>query len=249
MRAHDLDAIRQLPLFSTMLQANFDALMHAAYAQVFPAGLQLLRQGDAADFLHVLMEGSIELHAGWAGRETTMAVVRPVNSFILAACIRDAPYLMSARTIERSHVVLIPTSDVRAAFRRDPEFAVAVMDDLAGSYRTVVRLTKGLKPRNSRERIAAWLLRQSAREGNAAGFLLPIEKRLLASYLGMTAENLSRSLKALEAHGVKVDGARVTITDREKLCALVRYDPLIDGTDPGGGPSCPWTPGSAAGGG
>lgn len=238
MRAHDLPAIRHLPLFRTMLQGNFDALMRAAYAQVFPAGLELIRQGDAADFLHVLMEGGVELHSGWADRETTMAVVRPVRSFILAACIRDAPYLMSARTIERSHIVLIPTSDLRATFRRDPEFAVAVIDELAGCYRAVVRQTKGLKLRNSRERIASWLLRQSVRAGNAAGYHLPIEKRLLASYLGMTPENLSRALKSLEADGIKVDGARVIITDRARLAALARFDPLIDGSDSRDDTSC-----------
>lgn len=81
----------------------------------------------------------------------------------------------------------------------------------------------------------SWLLRQSVRRGNAAGYRLPIEKRLLASYLGMTAENLSRALKSLESDGLKIDGARVIITDRDKLAALVRFDPLIDGGDPGDG--------------
>jgi hypothetical protein len=32
---------------------------------------------------------------------------------ILAACIRDAPYLMSARTLEKSRIVLIPSGDLR----------------------------------------------------------------------------------------------------------------------------------------
>lgn len=47
MRPEDLVEIRQLPLFRNMLQANFSALMQAAYAQRFPAGLELIRQGAA----------------------------------------------------------------------------------------------------------------------------------------------------------------------------------------------------------
>jgi CRP/FNR family transcriptional activator FtrB len=234
MRAHELPAIRRLPLFRDMLQDSFETVMQGAYAQAFPAGLELIRQGDPADFLHVVMEGSVELFARWAGRECTMAVVRPVDSFILAACIRDAPYLMSARTLERARIVLVPASEMRAVFRRDPEFAVAVIHELAGCYRSVVRHAKGLKLRNSRERIAAYLLRQSAQAGYVASYLLPVEKRLLASYLGMTAENLSRALKSLEADGVKIDGMRVIITDRTRLTALARPDPLIDGPDPDG---------------
>lgn len=231
MRPTDLPEIRRLPLFRDMMEASFEGLMGGAHAQAFPGGLELIRQGDPADLLHVVLEGAIELYASWGGRQCTMAVVRPVGCFILAACIRDAPYLMSARTIERSRVVLIPASDLRAVFRRDPEFAVSVIHDLAGAYRAVVRHAKGLKLRNSRERVASYLLRQSALLENAPTYLLAIEKRHLASYLGMTPENLSRTLKSLEADGVKVDGARVIIVDRARLTALARPDPLLDGSD------------------
>ena len=231
MRPQELPEIRHLPLFRDMLQANFEALMQGAYAQSFPAGLELMRQGDPADFLHVVMEGAVELYAGWGGRECTMAVVRPVGTFILAACIKDAPYLMSARTLERSRIILVPSSDLRAVFRRDTEFAVSVIHELAGCYRSVVRHAKGLKLRTSRERIASYLLRQSALAGNVASYCLPVEKRLLASYLGMTPENLSRTLKTLEADGVKLDGNRVIITDRARLTALAQPDRLIDGPD------------------
>lgn len=232
MRSQDLPEVRHLPLFRDMLQANFEALMQGADALDLPAGLEVIRQGDPADFLHVVVEGSVELYARWVERESTMAVVGPVGSFILAACIKDAPYLMSARTLEASRLILVPASDLRAIFRRDPEFAVSVIEELAGCYRAVVRHAKGLKLRSSRERIAAWLLKQSLLAGGAESYLLPVEKRLLASFLGMTPENLSRTLKALEAEGVRIDGMRVIITDRRRLETVVQPDILIDGPDP-----------------
>lgn len=231
MRPHERSDIRQLPLFRDMRQDSFEALMQAAYVQGFPQGLELIRQGDPADFLHVVLDGAVELFAGWSGRETTMAVVRPLGTFILAATIRDAPYLMSARTLERARIVLLPSTDLRAVFRDDSGFAMSVVQELAGCYRAMVRNTKMLKLRNSRERVAGYLLRQSQLAGNVAGYLLPVEKRLLASFLGMTPENLSRAFKALEAHGVRIDGQRVIITDAARLAAEARLDPLIDGPD------------------
>lgn len=233
MRPADLPEIRRLPLFRDMMQSTFETLVANAYAQVFPAGLELIRQGDPADFLHVVVEGSVELYATWADRQCTMAVVDSLGSFILAACIKDAPYLMSARTIERSRIVMIPAPDLRAIFRRDTEFAVSVITELAGAYRAVVRHAKGLKLRTSRERVAAYFLAQSRLAENANSFVLPIEKRYLASFLGMTPENLSRTLKSLEIDGVKLDGARVILTDRARLVALVQPDPLLDGPDDG----------------
>lgn len=232
MRPDDLAEIRHLPLFSGMRPDCFDRLMQAAYVQHFPQGLTMIRQGDPADFLFILLEGQVELFASWAERETTMAVVRPIGTFILAASIRDAPYLMSARTLERSRIMLVPSSDLRTVFQEDSAFAMAIINELAGCYRAVVRHAKGLKLRNSRERIASYLLRQAQYAGDVRSFILPVEKRLLASYLGMTAENLSRALRSLEEDGLKVDGSRVIITDPEKLARIAQLDTLIDGPDP-----------------
>lgn len=231
MRATDLPEIRHLPLFSDMLQANFEQLMQAAYAQSFPAGVELIRQGDPADFLHVVVEGRVELFAEWGGQTCTMAIVQPVGTFILAACIRDAPYLMSARTLQKSRIILIPASDLRAVFRRDPEFAVSTINELAGCYRAVVRHAKGLKLRTARERVAAYLVRQAQRAGGAGSFTLPLEKRVIASYLGMTPESFSRTLKQLESVGIAVRGATVSVTALDRLIAIARPDPLLDGPD------------------
>lgn len=242
MRPEDLAEIRQLPLFRNMLQANFAALMQAAYAQRFPAGLTLIHQGARADFLHVVVEGSVELFADWRGRSTTMAVIQPVGTFILAACIRDLPYLMSARTLEPARLLLVPASDLRSIFRGDPEFAVSIVGELAGAFRSMARHAKNLKLRTSRERIACYLLKQSQLAGGADRFVLQVEKRLVASYLGMTPENLSRALKALEVEGVSVKGQTVTITNRGRLMAACPPDVLIDGPDPdriSGGVSLP----------
>lgn len=231
MRPADIPEIRRLPLFRDMAEDEFKRLVPHAYAQVFPAGLELVRMGDRADFLHVVIEGSVELFATWEGRQCTMAILEPVGTFILAACIRDAPYLMSARTLQRSRLVLIPAGALRRAFRNDVAFALSVLDELAGTYRAMVRHAKGLKLRNSRERIAAYLMRQSVLAGEKVAFRLPIEKRHLASYLGMTPENLSRTLRLLEGEGVKIDGSLVIITDRKRLADVARLDPLLDGPD------------------
>ncbi len=228
MRNADLEEIRALSLFRDLSEEHFAALTRGAYHQSFPPQVTLIEEGQQADFLHVVTEGAVELYAGWNGRETTMAVVRPISTFILAACITDAPYLMSARTLMPSRVALIPGSDLRAAFAQDVAFAQAILRELAECYRGVVRHAKGLKLRASRERLAAYLLRQSGAGGGAV-FDLQIEKRLLASYLGMTPENLSRSIRSLRDAGVSVEGQRVTISNRAALVAIAQPTELLDG--------------------
>lgn len=219
--------VRALALFADMDQVNFESLMRGSYVQNFPPRIDLITEGDSPDFLHVVVSGAVDLFSSWNGKETCMATVRPVSTFILAATIKDAPYLMSARTLEKSRIILLPSEDVRQVFEKDGAFARAIVTELSQCYRAVVKNTKDLKLRTSLERLANYLLRQMGRTGSSA-FDLLMEKRRLASFLGMTPENLSRAFKGLEPYGVRVDGNHIKITDAEELMRFAKPSPLID---------------------
>ncbi|HPD93962.1 MAG: cyclic nucleotide-binding domain-containing protein [Rhodobacter sp.] len=220
--------IRKLDLFSRMADDHFAALMRGAYVQNFPAQIELITEGEPSDFLHIVISGSVDMFSTWNGRETSMATIRPIATFILAATIKDAPYLMSARTLEKSRIALIPSQDVRAIFDADSDFARAIVTELAQCYRSVIKAQKDLKLRTSLERLANYLLRQQRNAGGGASFDLAYEKRRLASVLGMTPENLSRAFKGLQPFGVSVAGTRITIDDQGDLARFAKPNPLID---------------------
>src|SRR4051794_23147021 len=102
MKTSDLDIVRDLPLFHDMGADNFASLMSAAFLQRFPGGLVLIREGQRADFLHVVVEGLVELFSEVNEREIGLSLIRPVSTFILAAVIKDAVYLNSARTLDNT---------------------------------------------------------------------------------------------------------------------------------------------------
>ena len=228
MRSGDLSEIRKLDLFKDMGDDSYDTLMRGAYVQNFPPQVELITEGEFCDFLYILVDGSVELLGEWNDTESTMAIIQPVSTFILAAAVKDAPCLMSARTLEKSRLVFLPSTDVRAGIEADNAFARAVVDDLAKCYRGVIKNSKGLKLRTSLERLANYLLKHQRKSGGGAKFQLTIEKRRLASYLGMTPENLSRAIKSLRPYGVLIDGARVEIADNTDLKTLAKPTPLID---------------------
>jgi CRP/FNR family transcriptional activator FtrB len=224
----DIDQIRTLPLFATMAPDNFDSLMKVAYLQRFPAQIELINEGDFADFLYVVLEGRVELYSTGNDRETTMAMITPVSTFLLAATIKSASYLMSGRTIKASRVLLIPSEDVRRILDIDPGFSRAIVDELATCYRSVVKATKNLKLRTAVERVGNYIIRLQDKSEGADMVELPVGKRVLASMLGMTPENLSRAFSALQSYGILVSGPRIEITDRDALVTYCKPNPLID---------------------
>ncbi len=228
MPASEYQDIRKLDLFAQMSDDHFTSLMRGAYVQNFPAQIELITEGEPSDFLHIVISGSVDLFSIWNGRETSMATVRPISTFILAATINDAPYLMSARTLEKSRIALIPSQDVRAIFDADSNFARAIVTELAKCYRSVIKAQKDLKLRTSLERLANYLLRKQRNAGGGAAFELNYEKRRLASVLGMTPENLSRAFKGLQPYGVTVTGTRISIDNQADLVRFAKPNPLID---------------------
>lgn len=231
MRAADADQIRSMPLFRDMAGTHFADLVKAAYLQRFPALVELIAENDRPDFLHVVVEGGVELYSKHGRRETTVSVCRPFSTFILAAVIRDLPYLASGRTVEASRILLLPAEDVRTAFDADGAFARAIVHELSASFRGVMKELKSHKLRTSAERLANWILVNNARNGANGSFTLPYDKRTLAARLGMTPENLSRTLAQLTAHGVTVKHRDVVIDDIAKLTDFADPTPSIDDAD------------------
>lgn len=228
MRAEDIDAVRGLRLFGGVDQKHIDTMLRVSFLQRFPAHVELVREGDPADFLHVVVDGQVEIFSAYRDRETTVAVIGPGHSFITAAVVLDRIYLKSARSLTSARVLLIPADAVRRCFGEDAAFARAIANDLAIAYRSVVKEVKNQKLRSGLERLANWLLVQHAEAGHAARFNLPFEKKVLASRLGMAPEVLSRSFASLGAYHVRVDGPAIEILNPEALRKLAKPTPTID---------------------
>lgn len=232
MRSTDIPRVRALPMFANVSDDTFNRVTGTAYLQRFPANTTLLLEGDPVDFLYVLLEGQVELRGTWKDKETTLTILRPVSTFILAAVVLDADALMSARTLERCEILMISGDAIRQNMAEDAAFAVAIARELSGCYRGLVRTIKNQKLRGGVERLANYLLTLRAKSGGGENVHLPHEKRVLAALLGMTPENLSRAFATLGGYGVEVNGADVRLGKLRDLERLARPDPLIDNHAP-----------------
>lgn len=228
MRPEDREQVKDLSLFREMSDDAFGRLLAGSFLQRFPAHVVLINEGAPADFLHVVINGGVELFSNWRDRETTMSIARPVSTFILAAVIKDAPYLMSARTLEPSSILMIPSQNIRSAMAGDAAFSVAMVDELAACFREVVKAQKNVKLRSGVERLANYLLQLSVLQERRKGIELPIEKKTLASLLGMSPENLSRAFASLKPYGVAVNGGSVSLNDIASLESLAKPSRFID---------------------
>ena len=179
--------------------------MAAAELQHVPHHVTLILEGTLTDFLHVVIDGSVEIFCTHDGHETTIDIARPSAAFILASAIRNDIYLSSARTLAPSQILLIPAKQIRDVFDRDPAFARAIALELTEHHRSAVRALMDKKLRTGTERLANWILRTDAMQGNQRTIELTLEKRTLASSLGNDArKSIAKSGSIVEIWGEKL---------------------------------------------
>mgnify|MGYP001810677863 FL=1 len=228
MRPDDLTLARSLSLFDAMAQPTFDRMMSVSLVQTFPAGVVLLEQGQASDFLFVLFEGSVELSAKHCNSEGAIRIVPPGEPFTIAALLTDQPTLSQARTIGSCRALMIPAVAFRDAIAADHAFCQSLLIEQANIVRHLVREINNQKLRNSTERLANWVLNARNQAPEDGPIQLPFRKRTLAALLGMTPENLSRTIASLEPHGVTFKGSSIAIADPDALRRVARPSELID---------------------
>jgi len=232
MRSEDIEKLKCLNVFRGVKENTFQRAIAPSFLQSFPAGTILLEENKPADFLYIVLDGLVEMSSSATGDETVIEILRPVNLFILAAVLNNDICLQSARTLTPARILMIPANLIRELLGEDHDFMKAVVFELASAYRRTVKELKNQKLRSGTERLANWLLREERSQGGEGHLTIPFEKRVLAAYLGMTAENLSRGFSALSAHGVISKGLKITIADVGRLAEYARPTPLIDESEP-----------------
>jgi CRP/FNR family transcriptional activator FtrB len=215
------DRVRSIPLFQNLSDRCLPALLKSAKIRYFPARVLLFTETIRANTLYILLQGSVELFSEHHDRRSTIAIIRSVKPVVLTSIVEDLNSV-SARTLERSELLLLPLKVVHELIGCDAAFARAITYELAQNLRATIEDFKNQRLRTSIERLAEWILRSDEEAGGTGRFVLPYGKRVLASHLGMAPENLSRNLASLAALGVAVRGRQVSFTDRAALADVAR---------------------------
>lgn len=228
MRSEDMEEMRTLPFFKGISYEICETILRASFVQRFPQHVDLILEGQPADFLHIIVEGQVEMFSSLRERETTVSILQANDCFIVAAVLLDRIYLQSARVLKPAKILMIPADLVRQFSEQDLSFSRALTREMALAYRDVVRELKNQKLRSALLRLANWLLIRHKENGGHASFELPFDKHTLASHLGLAPAVLSRSFAALAPYHVTVTGAKVSIGDVAALEQLAYPKSTID---------------------
>jgi CRP/FNR family transcriptional regulator, transcriptional activator FtrB len=225
------EALGETPWLRTVPAVTLDRLAGQSALHRMPSASVLFEQGETPAFALLLLQGTVELLAGQGAEETLVEFLHAPDLLLPAAAINRQPYLLRARVLDESRLVMIQADAFRDAVASDHAFCLAVLACQAAQFRRQIKHAKNLQLRSAEERVGCYLLALAANAAPGTPIRLPLGKFLIASQLGITRETLSRVLAAIARHGLRVDGDVVVIVDRASAFSRFRLDPLIDGPE------------------
>jgi CRP-like cAMP-binding protein len=209
--------------------AGFDGLRREIYERVIAASSiarhgkrqSLFRQGDSATAFFVILQGWVKLYRITAtGDEAIIDVATRGASLAVVAALTREPHSATAEAVSDACVVRIPVIHVERCMREMPEVTLAVMGLTFRQMHRAAQQIEQLKTKSALQRVAEFVAALCPAGAGPCVAALPYNKLLIAGYLGITPESLSRTFAKLKCIGVSVHASHVAVSDVGRLRQL-----------------------------
>ena len=223
--AEDRRRLRRLPLFAGAGDATVQDILARTPVSVIQRHQLAVREGGIPNSVMAVLSGRLALSTQISGEQpVVIGIVSREELVMPGAAIVASPYPLSARAVEETRIAVVPLADLWAATERDRGFAMDLARLASGEWQALLAMLKDYRLRSAPQRFAAYLVRLAKEAGRPDGGPAEIEladdRKTLASLLGMTPENLSRTIAQFRERGVIVSGRLVAIAD---LAALASF--------------------------
>ena len=194
----------------------------------YKKGTEIFGEGEPAEYIYQLVEGAVRTYKLLSdGRRQIGAFHLPGDIFGLA---NEPLHRFTAEAIIKSTVRVVKRESLAREAKSDPAIARTLIKMTTNSLRHVENHLLLLGRQSASERVAAFLLEMNARM-TSESIALPMTRRDIADYLGLTLETVSRALSAYQEKGyLKTAGLMyrdITVLDPAGLAESDRFNALL----------------------
>ncbi|KRK79190.1 Crp/Fnr family transcriptional regulator [Companilactobacillus nodensis] len=212
--AHDpIKCVEQVPIFRGAPKNVIEALARVSVHQKkIPAGQMIYSSGEPNDRLMIVDSGRVRVFSyADDDHERTLYMLHSSDVDLTGALFSSHEHHNFAQAIEPTEICYLKQSAFKDVLKSYPEMALSLVDILGERLTLLEQRDVTDTLLTSKERLYNYLLELQG-QFNSPTYKLPVTKRELALYLGITPETLSRQLKLLvKENKIKVDRREFTI--------------------------------------
>lgn len=220
--ASSANNIATMPLFVGMEPTLFNGLLASSRVVEHNKGDIIIEQNQHISRCYVILSGWCGISkSNQEGQESVIQLLThgdflPEPDMIQRDC---SPF--NVQVLSPSRLLMIPPSIITNALQQSSSFARNMIHEMARRIQDTRDHVEQLTLRTAEERVGRFLLQ--IRQGvpdNSNAFDLPFSKNIIAAYLGIKPETLSRTLQAFKSQGIKIDQGHIRLPDIHTLCTF-----------------------------
>lgn len=187
--------------------------------KVYSKGDFIITEGDEINEFLYLKEGLVKLSKSViVGKDQIISFSKPFDFVSLLSVFSSEHYKYSVSAIEDSVVCILDLNVVKSYAKKNALFTLDLMTRVSEATDKIVLDNLEIKRKHLRGRVAHVLLYFSNYIYEKDEFELPISRREIAEYIGMTPENVIRTLSEFRKDKIiKIFGKDIQINDKKRL--------------------------------
>ena len=209
-----LVVLRNVPLFSGLEENELERLSRVAVRRRAGRGEQVVRSGESADALLILLTGRAKVtNFDEEGREIILAWLGPGEFFGEMGLIDGSSRSASVVAVENCELLTIGKQEFQRCIQDNFQVAQKLMQILVRRLREADRNIESLALLDVYGRVARLLLDLSEEEDGKRLVRKKISKQDIARMIGASREMVSKVMRDLEVGGyIITNGDLITIT-------------------------------------
>jgi len=206
-------------VFSYLDDPSIEKLCNNKEEQSYRKGEVINHEGEKIINFKYLKKGLVKIYRRTStGEEQIITITRPFEFVSNMSIFSDERYQFSVSALEDSVVCSVKLDFIKELFLNNGGFAMGLLTKISMINDKIITQTLDIRQKNLVGRVAFVLLIFTKDIYNSRVFDLPVSRKEIADYIGMSTANVIRTLSDFKKEGIiRVFGKTIEVVDISKL--------------------------------
>jgi CRP/FNR family transcriptional regulator len=211
-------------VFSCLDEKSIEELCDNKEEQSFRKGEIINHEGEKITDFKYLRNGLVKLYRRThSGDEQVITITRPFEFVSNMSIFSEEKYQYSVSALEDSVVCAVDLKFIKKLFLDNGTFAMGLLTKISMINDKIIRQTLDIRQKNLIGRVAYVLLYFTNEIYNSRVFDLPVSRKEIADYIGMSTANVIRTLSDFKKEGIiRIYGKTIEVVDMQRLEVISR---------------------------
>ena len=212
-------------VFSYLTDPAVEELCDHKEEQFFRKGEIINHEGEKISNFKYLKSGLVKLYRRTStGEEQVITITRPFEFVSNMSIFSEERYQYSVSALEDSVICMVKLEYIKELFLKNGGFAMGLLTKISRINDKIISQTLDIRQKNLIGRVAFVLLYFTNEIYKSRVFDLPVSRKEIADYIGMSTANVIRTLSDFKKDGIiRVFGKTIEVVDAEKLESISKH--------------------------